>query len=196
MDYVYDIVLDFQPKYYEFYEWKTDDKIINVKRIPIYKIDSLDYLNIMNNSIIIDRESIPKSNKMFLLTNGILVMGILINDDGNVLKKSSLLFTEADDILEDKELIKYIKIKYNIIKKYNNNFISRAMEEKNSYINKYLSNLDKEKDEYLLKYLYFEIFGNEEDNIDIVYDKLYKLMDNDIIKLYDGIKKVNLELKR
>ena len=32
MDYVYDIVLNFQKEYYEFYEWKSSDKIINIKK--------------------------------------------------------------------------------------------------------------------------------------------------------------------
>ena len=35
MDYIYDIVLNFHENYYEFYEWKSSDKIINVKKITI-----------------------------------------------------------------------------------------------------------------------------------------------------------------
>ena len=31
MDYIYDIVLNFQKDYHDFYEWKSTDKIINVK---------------------------------------------------------------------------------------------------------------------------------------------------------------------
>ena len=34
MEYIYDIVLNFNDCYYEFYEWKSTDKIINIKRIP------------------------------------------------------------------------------------------------------------------------------------------------------------------
>ncbi len=193
MDYVYDIVLNFQNKYYDFYEWKTDDKIINVKRIPIYKIESSDYLKIKNNDVVIDRNSLTKNNKMFLLTNGTLVMGILINDNGKVNKKSSLLFEEADDILEDKELIKPIKIRYKIEKNNNISYMSRAMEEKREYINKYLNKIE---DKYYLKYLYYEVFNIDEDNIDKIYDNLYKLINDDTSKMYEVIKKVNIELKR
>ena len=31
MNYIYDIVLNFHESYYEFYEWKSTDKIINFK---------------------------------------------------------------------------------------------------------------------------------------------------------------------
>ena len=34
MEYVYDIVLNFDNYYYDFYEWKTTDKIINIKNDP------------------------------------------------------------------------------------------------------------------------------------------------------------------
>ena len=43
MDYIYDIVLNFQSNYYEFYEWKTTDKIINVKKILVYLVSNQDY---------------------------------------------------------------------------------------------------------------------------------------------------------
>ena len=36
MDYIYDIVLNFQNDYYDFYEWKQSNKIINVKKIIIF----------------------------------------------------------------------------------------------------------------------------------------------------------------
>ena len=112
MDYIYDIVLNFQDKYYEFYEWYPQDRIINVKKIPIYKITTKDYLNIKKNLVIIDRKTIPNISKVFLLTNGIEIMGILLDNYGKNIKISSLLFEEADDILKDRDSIKEINIKY------------------------------------------------------------------------------------
>ena len=35
MDYIYDIVLNFNDDYYEFYEWKQEDKIINIRIVCI-----------------------------------------------------------------------------------------------------------------------------------------------------------------
>ncbi len=196
MDYIYDIILNFQPVYYDFYEWNSKDRIINIKRVPIYKIKHKDYLNIKYHNTIIDKKLLPNQNKIFLLTSGLEVMGILTDDKGKVIKKSSLLFEEADDILEDHDEIKRIDIKYQITKKNNINLASRIKKEKANYISHYLKKLDKQKDEYLMKYLYFEIFNIEEDNIDIIYNKLFELSKKDIDKTYECINKVNIELKK
>ena len=196
MNYIYDIVLNFQPEYYDFYEWQPNDKIINVKRVPIYKISNKDYLNIKNNDVTIDKESLLKQNKIFLLTSGIEVMAILIDETGKVIKKSSLIFEESDDILEDKDEIKNINIKYEINRIKKNNIISRITKEKKEYINKYLKKIDKIKDEYLLKYIYFDIYNEEEANIDKIYNSLLDLSKKDISRLYQSISRINLELKK
>lgn len=196
MDYIYDIVLNFHENYYEFYEWKSTDKIINVKRIPIYKISTKDYLNIKNNYTTIDKQSLPKQNKMFLITNGIEVMGLLLDNLGKVIKKSSLIFEESDEIIEDKDLLKLINIKYKIDKIIKNPNTSRLSKEKSNYIESYLKNIDKEKDEYILKYIYYDIYNEEESDVNKIYNKLLDLSKEDKNKMYESLKRINLELKR
>ena len=172
MDYVYDIVLNFHDTYYEFYEWKSTDKIINIKKIPIYKVSTKDYLNIKNNDIIIDSKTLSKTNKMFLITSGFEILGLYLDSNGKVLKKSSLIFEESDDILEDKDLFKNINIKYQIIKTNKITYQSRITKEKSKYIKKYLKSLDKTKDEYILKYIYYDIYNLIEEDSNIIYSKL------------------------
>ena len=197
MDYIYDIVLNFHENYYEFYEWKSTDKIINVKKIPIYKISTKDYLNIKNNYTTIDKQSLPKQNKMFLITNGIEVMGLLLDNLGKVIKKSSLIFEESDEIIEDKDLLKSISIicqyknqqktiniKYKIDKIIKNPNTSRLSKEKSNYIESYLKNIDKEKDEYILKYIYYDIYNEEESDVNKLYNKLLDLSKEDKNKMY------------
>lgn len=196
MDYIYDIVLNFQKEYYDFYEWFPTDKIVNIKKIPIYKVSNNDYLKIRNNIVTIDKMSLPKPNKIFLITSGLEVMALLIDNVGHVIKKSSLLFDEADEILEDKDKIKKIDIKYNIDKINNIKYISRKKIEKIKYVNKYLRKTFKYKDKYYLKYLYFEIFNEEEDDINKVYSRLVELAKKNVNKIYDSIKKIELELKK
>lgn len=196
MDYIYDIVLNFHENYYEFYEWKSTDKIINIKRIPIYKISTEDYLNIKNNYTTIDKQSLPKQNKMFLITNGIEVMGLLLDNLGKVIKKSSLIFEESDEIIEDKDLLKLINIKYKIDKIIKNPNISRLSKEKSNYIESYLNSIDKEKDEYILKYIYYDIYNEEESDLNKLYNKLLDLSKEDKNKMYECLKRINLELKR
>jgi len=196
MDYIYDIILNFQEKYYDFYEWRPSDKIINIKKIPIYKISTSDYLNIKKYLVIIDRNTLSKQSKTILLTNGIEVMGILLDNYGKVIKLSSLLFDESDEILEDKDNIKLINIKYRILKKRNLKLISRHNLERQNYINNYLKNINITKDEYLIKYLYYDIYGIEENDPNKVYNQLLLLSKENLNLLYSSIQKVNLELKK
>ncbi len=196
MDYVYDIVLDFQDEYYDFYEWQARDKIINIKKIPIYKINSKDYLNIKYHDVTIDKKALPKQSKIYLFTNGVEIIGILLNNNGKVLKKSSLIFEESDDILSDKEHIKFINLKYKIDKKHKYLYTSRIVKERQKYINNYLKNIYNAKDKYYLKYLYYEIYKIDEDDMEKIYQVLIKLVKEDIIRIYNGIKNVNLELNK
>ena len=195
MDYIYDIVLNFQNNYYEFYEWKTSDKIINVKKILVYKVNNKNYLNLKYNDIILDTKILPKQNKMFLITNGVEVMGILLDNNGKLIKRSSLLIDESDEVLEDKETLKPFPLKYkkNNLKPHIS--LERIKEEKYQFIQNYFSNININKDEYLLKYLYYDIYNKEENNIKKVYKNLIDLITNDINKIYNSIKKVNIEIK-
>ena len=193
MEYVYDIVLNFQDKYYDFYEWYHTDKLTNIKRIPIYKVPTKDYLSIKNNDTIINKSSIPKKSNMFLLTNGIEIIGLLLANNGQVIKKSSLIFDESDDILLDKDDIKNININYQVVKTNKVICQSRYTIEKINYIKDFLKNIH---DEYLLKYLYYDIFNMEEDNLLVIRKALAKLIKNDPSTIYTAIKNINYVIKK
>ena len=196
MDYIYDIVLNFQSNYYDFFEWKQTDKVMNIKKILVYTVNNQDYLNLKYNEVILDRKKLPNQIKMFLVTNGIEVMGLLLDNDGKIIKRSSLIFDEADEVLEEKETIKVLPLKYkkNIQKPHK--LYSRIHTEKIKFLQKYFSNIDKLKDEYLLKYIYYDIYNIEENNINKVYKILQELIYNDINTIYNSIKKVSIELNK
>ena len=196
MDYIYDIVLNFQDEYYDFYEWKQTDKIINIKKILIYKTNDKNYLDLKYNEIILDNEKIPLSTKMFLITNEKEVMGILLDKEGKIKKRSSLLLDESEEIIDEKNNIKEIEIKYkmNIYKPQIS--YSRIFLEKRKFLEKYFFKIDIVNDKYLLKYIYYDIYKKEENNINEVYKCLKELIENNIDKIYNSIKKVNMELKR
>ena len=37
MKYIYDIVLNFNEEFFEFYDWNLNDEITHIKKIPIIK---------------------------------------------------------------------------------------------------------------------------------------------------------------
>ena len=143
-----------------------------------------------------DKKQLSSQTKMFLVTNGIEVMGILLDNDGKIIKRSSLIYDEADEVLEEKETIKKLPLKYkkNIQKPHIYN--SRILTEKIKFLQKYFSNIDKIKDEYLLKYIYYDIYNTEEKNINKIYKKLQELIYEDINTIYNSIKRISIELKQ
>ena len=196
MDYIYDIVLNFQNEYYDFYEWKNTDKVINIKKISVYSVNDEDYLNLKYNDIILNMKELPKQIKMFLVTNGKEVMGLLLDKEGKIIKRSSMLFDEADEVLDEKELIKPLPIKYqkNISKSHIS--YSRLYIEKRKFLEKYFSKIDIAADEYLLKYIYYDIYIKEENNINKIYKELKSLIKENIDIIYQSVKKVSIELKK
>ena len=60
MNYIYDIVLNFQDNYYNFFEWNRDDKIKNILKIPLYRVTDEDIKILKNNKIKVDKKLIDK----------------------------------------------------------------------------------------------------------------------------------------
>lgn len=182
MKYIYDIVLNFNKDYYDFYEWNNDDRIINIKKIPLYRVSKNDYLSIKYNDIIINNFS----DRIFLITDTLGVMGVMLNKSGRVIKRSSLLIDEEDEILDESKKLKIFKlnIKRNIYKK--REIIGRNTLEKRRVVNSFFRKVNKKDDIYLLKYIYYDLYQRDDD-INNIYDLL---VDTDINLLYDELKKV------
>ena len=131
MNYVYDIVLNFQKKFYDFFEWNENDDILHIRRIPLFSVNDNDYINIKNNLLVFDKEF---QNKIFnkaerfkniyvsniayacLISNKKEVLAIKLNKNGFLIARSSLLFDEADDIIRISKNLDFSTIGYRIIK--------------------------------------------------------------------------------
>jgi len=107
MIYIYDIVLNFNKDYFEFFQWKKGDKVINVKKIPAFKISDKDMMILKYNLVQVGHNFLDKIydltlfyNKnnnykyMCLVSNGNESLGLLFDRNGNLLKRSSLIFDE------------------------------------------------------------------------------------------------------
>lgn len=169
MNYIYDIVLNFQDNYYHFFEWKKEDKIKNIPQIPIYRITDKDLLYLKNNKIIISPNFIKKLKKdnnpikknICIFSNGKIALGALFNDDGTLKKRSSLIFEEEDEVLDITKNLKITPIDYleNITIAHPNKL--RIEKEKKEQLIKYIQ---ATTDPITLKYLYYEYYEKETSN--------------------------------
>lgn len=197
MTYIYDILLNFNEKYYDFYDWNKNDNILHVKKIPIYNVKDNVLKNIVYDKVVLDKEflvnikdktevfskrEIEKIKYSCLLCGEEKIVGVLFNEYGNVVGKSDLLVDEYNDILESREKNNYIDINY-ILEEIKNNidFNTRLEIERKKYIKKELNKLGNEE----LSYIYYERFLKENKNrkeilnvlINLPYDeRLYKLI--------------------
>ena len=206
MNYAYDILVNFLDgnRVYEFFEWKKEDKVKNINRTPLFLIKSDKLYEIINSNVILDKEFIKliknktsffsddirnKTNNICILTDRERCFALEIDDDGTVIKKSSLLPDEEDEILIFSINMKEYDIKYIIKNSLEREGIyTRKEEYKIDYIKREIKK-SYDKNEYdKLNYIYEEVFKEKNRNIKIVFERLLKSvlnMDSNIInKIY------------
>lgn len=204
MNYIYDIILNFNEEFYDFYEWKNNDNVINVRKIPVLKVDENTYVSLRNNKVQVSMETIDLLKKNFslynekiegniicLITNGISAFGVMFNNNGYLIKRSSMLFDEEEEVIDESENIKQVKIEFIKNEKQKSNNISRIVKEKQKFIKDYISSLD---DELTLKYIYYDYFEKEENknNIkEILLSEINSEWNSKLSKLYDLTKLLN-----
>lgn len=201
MNFIYDIVLNFNKDFYNFFEWNKNDNIINVKKIPIFLIDNDTFTSMKYDNVIVSKDFIDlikdktytytrsKLGISCLISNNKEVIAVLFNDNGNLIKRSSLMLDEEEEVLDEIENDSLYKI--NIIKrrKVNIENVNRNIKEKKDFLIKYIN---KEKNDINLKYLYYDYFEKDENNIKTIKNDLIKEIKNNWNKklnnFYDTVK--------
>lgn len=196
MNYIYDIVLNFNKEYYSFYEWNRKDNIINVKKIPLFLVDnecfnimkydnvsvSKDFINVIRDKTYTYTRS--KLGPSLLISNDKEVMALMFNEKGNLIKRSSLTLDEEEEVLDEivnNEIYNIPIVKHTKIKIDN---ITRGVKEKKSFLLKYISN---EKNDINLKYLYYDYFEKDEDDTKVIRDTLIKEIKNNWNKKFNNL---------
>ena len=202
MNYIYDVILNFQKEYYDFYDWNKSDNIYHMRKIPIIKISSKQLLDIKNNVVKFYKDnlkyfnvkaerfkqnSITKIKYTIILGDEHEALAIKLNKDGLVHLKSSLLPDEQEDVIEILKFQKETKLNYQIIKKSKTNFFKTRFEvEHEQFIHKELDEIYRQKNIQKLNYLCLECFNTPETNINRAYKKLKK----EISKTNDNFQKI------
>lgn len=203
MNYIYDVILDFQKEYYDFYEWNKNDNIFHMRKIPILKINEKQFNEIKNNIVQFSeattklfnfktaerfkQNNITKMKYTIIISTENQAMGIKINKNGIIQLKSSLLPDEQDDVIEIIKFQNEAKLEYKIIKNNKkNNFKTRFEIENEKFIYNELDKVYKQKNIQKLNYIYLECFNKQEPNIDLAYKKLK----SEISKTNENFKKI------
>lgn len=204
MNYIYDISLNFNKNnLYEFYEWKEEDDVEFILKIPIFRIEKEDFINIKYSDIIINQNflkqlldktevynqksvSLIRYSCVFSCDNS--AIAIEFDENGNSYMKSNLSIDEEADVIECASLLKYTILDYKIKNKKNmkNDFCTRNDKESRKYVLKCLENIKLNNEESKLKYIFYEIYNEKLSDIEKIYSKLVnvaKTSDDKSIKL-------------
>lgn len=201
MNYVYDVLLNFNKEMYEFYDWNLDDYISHIRKILVFRVDNKTMSDLVNNSIVVDSDFLIKiSNRteMFtkqnvkiinyaaLFTNGSFVIGIKFDKNGEIIGRSKLLIDEELDILDSALDMNEYNLKYKVINTNKNEFFKTRKE---VFIEKYISKkLDEVKDnKEMLKYLYYECFNEKNTDFRKMLLKLNKSLINNWDSFYNKV---------
>ena len=189
MNYIYDIVLNFNSNYYEFYEWNKNDNIINIRKIPTFKVDNQTYYDFKFNDITVNNDFLKliedetsiylgNTNKyMCIITNSKEAIGVMFNKNGLIIKKSSLIIDEENEVLELAYDIENTRIDYQVnrvCKKMR--LVSRSEGEKKKKIINNLNHLFKINNHELIRYIYYDAFLKEEKDVNKIYDELINVI--------------------
>ena len=209
MDYIYDILLNFNEHLIECFEWNDNDNIKYIKKIVLFKTDKKTIKDIVNNEVLLDSNftiSIPKYEinnlkeqcKLCLLTDGRIVIGLLIEND--VVKYiSRLLLDEEYEILLSSDNLITTKIDYKIInnKIKKDNTLTRSESKIKKQLLVELDYLYKNKKVDKLVYLYYEFTNKESRDINYIYNYLVKSLDSfdrRHIRLYNILSMCNVKV--
>ena len=203
MIYIYDILLNLRQmdEGLEFYEWKEDDLIEHIKKVPLFKVSKSLIEDLFTNKLQLDITILPKiRNKaicyfngetkqipyLVLLSDGRKCFAIELDNKGNTLYKSSLLLDEEEEVLEMTEELVEMPIGYKKTKiKNNKDQLTRFEKDNQKFLLRELEKIKDNKEE--INYLYEEYFDNNLTSID---DKFNTLKDNVYIGSSNYIKEL------
>lgn len=194
MNYIYDLMLNFNSSLIDFYEWEDTDKIINVSKIPIFRINSNLMDKILNSKIKISNEMLNKvCNKTkvigergikysFLVSDLKRVIGLKFNNLGECLSYSSLLLDEEESVIDEVSTLEEENFSINVLENREyNKFLTRKEIWIRDKLIKELVTLYKNRDYAVVDYLYNEIY---KDKVDV--EKQYNILLKDITDNYSS----------
>lgn len=165
------ISFNFLDKYYLFYNWLKDDKVIVTSNYHVVKVSSKVLGDLIKYQVKADLE-----DGIYVFSDSFSYVSLKFED--KVSKYISSLTLEDEEKLKNKvDSLKYTKIEYAKLAKREVDNNLRYLEKIKSVINKKVSNI---QDEDMLKYIYYEWFSKKEDNLNVIMQKIKERLEKEI----------------
>ena len=212
MNYIYDVIANFNDIPYDFFEWNKIDDITHLKKVIIIKTDSQVLNDLINKKVKVSENllkyiknktefySKSDSNLIAIFTNGYINICIKFTKDGINKYKSFLQIEEDDEVLELSNRLNEINFNYQIFGEANIcQFKTRKETEAYNYIVDKIDDLYNKNDVMKLKYIYYDCFDKFEDNKNKIYEEIKQSINDNfevLNKIYDFFKLISLTEQR
>lgn len=173
MNYVYDILSNFNQELYDFYDWDKNDNFTHLRKVPSFRVSKEVLVDLMfkkakikgnllklikDKTQVFTKEGVDVIEYCFIISDSVNALGVILDEDGVVYKKSKFLVSEELEINKCLKTSKIYNVEYNLLssKTHYSNMTRNEEKVTNLILNELeliMDSTDK------IDYLYYEWFN-------------------------------------
>lgn len=173
MNYVYDILSNFNQELYDFYDWDKNDNFTHLRKVPSFRVSKEVLVDLMFKKVkikcnllklikdktqVFTKEGVDVIEYCFIVSDSVNALGVILDEDGVVYKRSKFLVSEELEINKCLKTSKIYNVEYNLLssKTHYSNMTRNEEKVTNLILNKLeliMDSTDK------IDYLYYEWFN-------------------------------------
>lgn len=173
MNYVYDILTNFNQELYDFYDWDKNDNFTHLRKVPSFRVSKEVLVDLMFKKVkikgnllklikdkteVFTKEGVNVIEYCFVVSDSVNALGVILDEDGVVYKRSKFLVSEELEINKCLKTSKVYNVEYNLLssKTHYSNMTRNEEKVTNLILNELeliMDSTDK------IDYLYYEWFN-------------------------------------
>lgn len=173
MNYVYDILSNFNQELYDFYDWDKNDNFTHLRKVPSFRVSKEVLVDLMFEKVkikgnllklikdktqVFTKEGVDVIEYCFIVSDSVNALGVILDEDGVVYKRSKFLVSEELEINKCLKTSKIYNVEYNLLssKTHYSNMTRNEEKVTNLILNELeliMDSTDK------IDYLYYEWFN-------------------------------------
>lgn len=173
MNYVYDILSNFNQELYVFYDWDKNDNFTHLRKVPSFRVSKEVLVDLMFKKVkikgnllklikdktqVFTKEGVDVIEYGFIVSDSVNSLGVILDEDGVVYKRSKFLVSEELEINKCLKTSKIYNVEYNLLssKTHYSNMTRNEEKVTNLILNELeliMDSTDK------IDYLYYEWFN-------------------------------------
>lgn len=173
MNYVYDILSNFNQELYAFYDWDKNDNFTHLRKVPSFRVSKEVLVDLMFKKVkikgnllklikdktqVFTKEGVDVIEYCFIVSDSVNALGVILDEDGVVYKRSKFLVSEELEINKCLKTSKIYNVEYNLLS--SKTHYSNMTRNEDKVTNLILNELELIMDSTdKIDYLYYEWFN-------------------------------------